>query len=87
MDVAEKPGMDPCGAKLLLVHVKIALVGIQAEALHVAMSDADVKNPIFLFFFRHPTNHVLLPVLAGAGAGVEADPDVVTFKLLRGCLK
>lgn len=84
VDVPEKPGVKAGIAEVAFGHVEIALVGIEPEALDVAVGDADVQGVPCLLPFPDPADPVILAVFAGAWAGIEADLVVVALKILGG---
>lgn len=82
MDVAEQPGVEAGLVEVTVGHVEIALVGIEPEALDIPVGDPDVEHARWFFLSGNPADGVLLAMLAGAGAGVEADLVIVEFKVL-----
>lgn len=82
MDVPEQPGMEAGVAEVAIGHVEIPLVGIEPEALDIAVGDADVEHVGLLFLIRHPADGVLLAMFAGAWAGIKADLEIVAIESL-----
>jgi hypothetical protein len=85
VDVTEQPGVYPGRPQVLLCHVEIPLLGIQAKPLDVAVRQTDVDCSGALLQLRHPADPMLLAVLARAGAGMEMDFHFVAGKS-RGAL-
>lgn len=74
--------MEAGVAEIALGHVEIALVGIEAEALDIAVGDAEVQHVSRFFCIRHPADGVFFAMFAGTRAGMETHPIVVAFEVL-----
>ena len=81
MDVTEQPSVEAGIAEVAFCHVEIALLGIETEALDIAVGDADVQHAGRLFCIRHPADGVLCAVFARARARVKADLVIVAFEI------